>query len=98
EAERALCRGQRDVHDRRVEDDHQLGDAEHRQDQPAALVVDGGGLGWGHWKLPGARYVEGVSQLLETKVAHNWSISLHLECRPPLRYNQCMSTATERPL
>ncbi len=31
--------GKRDVHDRRVEHDHQLGDAEHGEDEPAALVV-----------------------------------------------------------
>src|ERR1700712_4192938 len=35
EAERFLGRGQRDVDDRRVEHDHQLGDREDDQDEPA---------------------------------------------------------------
>ena len=39
EAERFLGGRQGDVDDRRVEDDHQLGEAEDREDQPAALVV-----------------------------------------------------------
>ena len=34
-----LRAGQRDVHDRQVEHDHQLRDADQRQDQPAALVM-----------------------------------------------------------
>ena len=37
EAEVALGGGQRDVDDRHVEDDHQLGDPDHRQDQPSSL-------------------------------------------------------------
>ena len=39
EAERLLGGRQRDVHDRRVEDDHQLGDAEDGEDGPAAGVM-----------------------------------------------------------
>ena len=35
EVQRVLCRGQRDVHDGGVEHDHQLRDAEHREDRPA---------------------------------------------------------------
>ena len=36
EAEVGLRRGQGDVHDRVVEDDHQLGDPDHGEDQPAS--------------------------------------------------------------
>ena len=36
EAEVVLRDGQRDVHDRRVEHDHQLGDAEQREDPASA--------------------------------------------------------------
>ena len=39
EAEVLLRARQGDVHDRRVEDDHQLRDADHCEDQPAARVV-----------------------------------------------------------
>ena len=39
EAEVALRRRQRDVHDRRVEHDHELGDGDHAEDQPASLVM-----------------------------------------------------------
>ena len=35
EVQRPLRRGQRDVHDRRVQHDHQLRQADHTQDQPA---------------------------------------------------------------
>ena len=41
EAEVLLRAGQRDVHDRHVEHDHQLGDGDQRQDQPAAVLVMG---------------------------------------------------------
>ena len=44
EAEVLLRGGQRDVHDRHVEHDHQLGDADDREDQPAAVVM---GIGHG---------------------------------------------------
>ena len=37
EPEVGLDRGQRDVHDRDVEDDHELGDGEHRQREPLAI-------------------------------------------------------------
>ena len=45
EAQRLLGGWQRDVHDRRVEHDHQLRDADEREDQPAAAAagcVEGG--------------------------------------------------------
>ena len=48
EAEVALGRGQRDVHDGHVEHDHELGDAEHGEDEPGprrAEVVGGGHAG-----------------------------------------------------
>jgi hypothetical protein len=46
EAEVLLSGRKRDVHDRHVEHDHQLGDADHGQDQPASVVVGGcGGVG-----------------------------------------------------
>ena len=52
EAELALGGRERDVHDRHVEDDEQLGDADHHEDQPAAIVVGGGcgghGVSFGH--------------------------------------------------
>jgi hypothetical protein len=44
EAEIVLDRRQRDVHDRRVEDDHQHPEAEHVQRQPASAVFGWGGL------------------------------------------------------
>src|SRR5262249_49978874 len=43
ETEIVLDRGQRDRHDRRIEDDHEEGAAEQRQRPPAAGI----GLGWG---------------------------------------------------
>ncbi len=43
EAEIGLDRGQRDVHDRDVEDDHQLGEADDGEGRPAAAI--GGGAG-----------------------------------------------------
>ena len=39
EAEVLLGGRERDVHDRRVEHDHQLGDANDDEDQPAAVVM-----------------------------------------------------------
>ena len=39
EVQGALCGRQRDVHDGRVEHDHQLGDADDQQDRPTVLVV-----------------------------------------------------------
>ena len=42
EVEFVLDRGQGDVHDRRVEDDHQLREADHDEAHPAAAV---GGVG-----------------------------------------------------
>jgi len=39
EAQRLLRRGQGDVHDGRVEDDHELGDPQHSEDEPAAVVM-----------------------------------------------------------
>ncbi len=39
EAEVLLRAGQGDVHDRRVQHDHQLRDGDHREDEPAALVM-----------------------------------------------------------
>ena len=44
EVQRLLGRRQRDVHDGRVEHDHQLGDAEDGEDRPAPGV---GGVEWG---------------------------------------------------
>jgi hypothetical protein len=38
EVQRLLRRGQGDVHDRGVEHDHQLGDAQDSEDQPAPVV------------------------------------------------------------
>ena len=45
EAERVLGGRQGDVHDRRVEDDHELGDGEHGEDDPAPGVVEDGSGG-----------------------------------------------------
>ena len=45
EVQVALDGGQRDVHDRRVEHDHQLGEADDREREPAAAVPDGDGRG-----------------------------------------------------
>jgi hypothetical protein len=39
EVQRGLRGRQRDVHDRQVEDDHELGDGHRRQDQPAPARV-----------------------------------------------------------
>jgi hypothetical protein len=39
EAQRLLRRGQGDVHDGRVQDDHELGDPQHSEDEPAAVVM-----------------------------------------------------------
>ena len=47
EVQRPLGRWQRDVHDREVQDDHQLRQGNHAQDQPAPPVqgaADGGGI------------------------------------------------------
>jgi hypothetical protein len=43
----ACAEGSRDIHDRYVENDHQLGDGDDAEDQPAAIVmvVLGGGHG-----------------------------------------------------
>ena len=41
EVQVGLDRGQRDVHDRDVEDDHELGGDDHRQHEPAFPVVEG---------------------------------------------------------
>ena len=35
---RSVGCGQRDVHDRHVEDDHELGDREHREDLPTPRI------------------------------------------------------------
>ena len=43
EVEVALDRGQRHVHDRRVEDDHELCQADHHEGKPAATVAGCGG-------------------------------------------------------
>ena len=55
EVQRVLGGGQRDVHDGRVEHDHQLGESEHREDAPASRVVGGGGEegGWGAVSVTG---------------------------------------------
>ena len=45
EAQRLLRRGKGDVHDRRVEHDHQLGEPDQREDPPAVGL--GGGVGGG---------------------------------------------------
>jgi hypothetical protein len=47
--QRAPDRGQRNVDDRRIEDDHELGDAEEDQGDPAAVA---GGLLTGHAGAP----------------------------------------------
>ena len=47
EAEVLLDRGQSNVHDRDVEDDHEHADAEHVERDPARAVVGGGGGGGG---------------------------------------------------
>ena len=72
EAEVGLGRRQRDVHDRRVEDDHQLGEAEHREDQPAAGVV-GVGLGAHRVLLKWRLHLN-----LGGTVAHKWRSFLRL--------------------
>jgi hypothetical protein len=50
EAEVGLGAGERDVHDRRVEHDHQLRDGDDPEDQPAALVVGVVRVVW-HWRI-----------------------------------------------
>ena len=76
EAERLLGGGQRDVHDGRVEHDHQLGDAEDGEDRPAAVVV-GVRVARGHGVL-GDRKAEGTSQLrrrqASNEVEHRLSV------------------------
>ena len=67
EAEVLLRGGQRDVHDRRVEHDHQLRDADEREDQPAALVMSG--LVWGSFMGSWCGKWRVVSQLLVGSVA-----------------------------
>jgi hypothetical protein len=64
EAQLALGGGKRDVHDRHVEDDHQLGYPDHGKDQPAAVSAGfglrgHGGISCGH--IGGFRFVTALT-------------------------------------
>ena len=90
EVQRPLRRGERDVHDRRIEHDHQLGDTEQGQHGPPVGVRDGGSSGGAgaHRGPSGRRRMNHNSMIIHVAVMKGDAvITLHARKMPDTRYN-----------